>query len=85
MSENQRLARSHIPAFEAQTALDRTFKGLLSASNDGARFRRDAWVMWRHTESTRPIANRNGAKAMDNLLSATKEPDGQECSLTRAL
>ena len=75
---------SHIsPAFEAQQALERAFKGLLTATNDGARFRRDAALMWRHTESTRPVADRNGAKAMEDLLSATAEPDGQGCTLTR--
>ena len=82
-SENEQLSRSHIPAFEGQTALERGFKGLLTAGNDGARFRRDAAIMWRHTESTRPIADRKGARAMEHLLAATTEPDGQGCSLTR--
>ena len=49
LSEEGRLSRSHIPAFEAQPALERAFKGLLSASNDSARLRRDAAVMWRHS------------------------------------
>ena len=49
-SENGQLSWSHIPAFEGQTALERAFKGLLTAGNDGARFRRDASIMWRHTE-----------------------------------
>ena len=81
--ESERLPRSHIPAFEAQTALERAFKGLLTASNDGARFRRDAALMWRYMESTCPARDRNGAKAMENLLAATAELDGQGCSLTR--
>ena len=38
LSGLERLARSHIPALEAQTALERAFKGLLTASKDGARF-----------------------------------------------
>ena len=83
MSENQRLARSHIPAFEAQTALERTFKGLLSAGNDGARFRRDAAIMWRHNENTKPVTDRNGARAMEALLASTREANGEGCSLTR--
>ena len=81
--ESRRLTQSHLPAFEAQQALERAFKGLLTATNDGARFRRDAALMWRHTESTRPVADRNGAKAMEDLLSATAEPDGQGCTLNR--
>ena len=72
LSENQRLTRSHIPTFEALTALERAFKGLLTATNDRARFRRDAALMWRHIESTRPIADRNGPQATEALLAATK-------------
>ena len=34
-SDNQRLTRSHIPAFVAQTAPERAFKALLTAGNDG--------------------------------------------------
>ena len=45
--------------------LERAFRGLLTATNDGARFRRDAALMWRHIESTRTIADRNGAFAME--------------------
>ena len=60
LSQNELLTRSHIPAFEAQQALERAFKGLLTAGNDDARFRRDAELMWRHTESTKPVADRNG-------------------------
>ena len=41
-SEHEHLRRSHIPAFQGQTALERAFKGLLAAGNDGTRFRRDA-------------------------------------------
>ena len=82
-SENEQLSWSHIPAFEGQTALERAFKELLTAGNDGARFRMDASIMWRHTENIRPIADRKGAKAMEHLLAATTEPDGQGCSLTR--
>ena len=81
-SESELLTRSHITAFEAQQALERAFKGLLTAGNDDARFRRDAALMWRHFESARPVANLNGARAMEQLLSATAEPDGQGCRLT---
>ena len=38
--------------------------------------------MWRHFESARPVADLNGARAMEQLLSATAEPDGQGCRLT---
>ena len=73
---------SFILGFEAQLALERAFKGLLTASNDHIRFRRDAAVMWRHVESTRPVADRNGAKAMEELLRATTKADGRRCRLT---
>lgn len=79
ISEHEYLARTHIPAFEAQTALERAFKGLLTATNDRARFRRDAALMWRHIESTYPVADRNGARAMEDLLTATAGPDEQGC------
>ena len=82
LSEHRWLAWSHIPALDAQWALERAFKGLLTAGNDDARFRRDAALMWRHFESTRPVADRRGAGAVAYLLSATAEPDGQGCSLT---
>ena len=38
--------------------------------------------MWRYMESTRPIADRNGARAMEELLSATPGPDGRGCCFT---
>ena len=53
-SEDEQLRRSNIPAFQGQTALERAFKGLLAAGNDGTRFRRDAAVMWRHIQGYRP-------------------------------
>ena len=82
-TEDTWLAGSHIPAMDAQTALERAFKGLLAAGNDGTRFHRDAAVMWRHIKDTGPITDREGAEAMENLLAATKGPDGSGCSLTR--
>ena len=81
--ENRWQAGTHISAFEAQTALERTVKGLLTATNDPARFRRDAALMWQHMENTRPIAGREGAEAIEALLEATRGPDGHECTLTR--
>ena len=39
-------------------------------------------MMWRHTERTRPVADRNGARAMEELLKGTAGPDGQRCRLT---
>ena len=66
---------------QAQWGLERSFKGLLAASNDPVRFRRDAALMWQHVESIRPIADREGAQAMESLLAATTGPDGLGCSL----
>ena len=37
--------------------------------------------MWRHVESVRPIADREGSQAMESLLAATTGPDGLGCSL----
>ena len=53
---------------EVQWGLERAFKGLLAASNDTVRFRRDAALMWRHVESARPALDREGARAMEELL-----------------
>jgi len=46
------------------------------------KFRRNAALLWRHVESVRPIADREGAQTMENLLAATTGPDGLGCSLT---
>ena len=75
-------AGSHIPALDAQTALERAFKGLLASGNDPVRFRRDAAVMWRHVKDTGPITDQKGAEAVESLLAATMGPEGG-CSLTR--
>ena len=82
-SEHEHLRQSDIPAFQGQTALERAFKGLLAAGNDGTRFRRDAAVMWRHIKDTGPIADQQGADAVENLFAATVRRDGSGCSLTR--
>ena len=74
---------SFILGFEAQLALERAFKGLLTAGNDDIRFRRDAAMMWRHFEGARPIADRDGVRAMEELLRATADSDGRRCRLTR--
>ena len=66
----------------AQLGLDRAFKELLAADNDPIRFRRDAAFLWRHVDSVQPMADREGAWAMENLLAATTQPDGSGCSLT---
>lgn len=66
----------HLPPQWGQRALERAFKALLCAGNDDARFRRDAALMWRHFESTRPISDRNGAKEMEELLRGTMGTDG---------
>ena len=66
----------------AQWGLERAFKGLLAAGNDPVRFRRDAAFLWRHVESVRPIVDREGAGAVENLLAAAARPDGPGCSLT---
>ena len=83
LCEREWLSRTHISVLEAQTALERAFKGLLTAGNDCARFRRDAARMWRHMEGTSPIADRSGAESMEALLAATAGPDGEGCTLTR--
>ena len=67
---------------DAQWGLERAFKGLLAAGNDPMKFRRDAAFLWRHVESVRPIRDREGARAIENLLAATTGPDGTKCSLT---
>ena len=46
---------------QIQWGLERSFKGLLAAGNDTVMFRRDAALMWRHVESVRPVADRDGA------------------------
>ena len=79
--ENPRLADSWYQGLQAQWGLERSFKGLLAAENDPVRFRRDAALMWRHVESVRPIADREGAEAMESLLAATTGTDGLGCSL----
>lgn len=66
-----------MPAQWGQWALERAFKGLLTAGNDGARFRRDAAQMWRHFESSDPVSDLNGARAMEELLRGTAGPDGR--------
>ena len=38
--------------------------------------------MWQHFESTRPVSDRNEARAMEDLLRGTAGPDGQSCRLT---
>ena len=70
-SEDRHLADSEYLGLEAQWRLERSFKGLVAADNDAVRFRRDAALMWWHVESTNPIADREGAEAMENLLAAT--------------
>ena len=79
--ENPLLADSWYQGLQAQWGLERSFKGLLAADNDPVRFRRDAALMWRHIESTKPIADREGAEAMEHLLAATTGPNGLGCSL----
>lgn len=81
-SEKERWIDSECMGMEAQWGLERSFKGLLAAGNDTVRFRRDAALVWRHVERVRPIADREGAQAMEDLLAATTGPDGLGCSLT---
>ena len=66
---------------DAQWGLERGFKGLLAAGNDSIKFRRDAALLWRHVEGVQPIRDRDGARAMENLLAATTGTDGLGCSL----
>ena len=79
--EDPCLHDSELWGVQAQWGLERSFKGLLAADNDTVRFRRDAALMWRHVESVRPILDREGAQAMENLLTATTGPGGLGCSL----
>ena len=67
---------------DAQWGLERAFKALLAADNDPLKFRRDSALLWRHVESVRPIRDREGARAMENLLAATTGPGGTGCCLT---
>ena len=80
--KDRRLCHVECLGRDAQWGLERAFKGLLAAGIDGTRFRRDAALMWRHVESVRPVADREGAQAMENLLAATTGPGGQGCRLT---
>ncbi len=80
--EERELCRVECLGRDAQWGLERAFKGLLAAGNDPVRFRRDAAFLWRHVESVHPIADREGVRAIENLLAATTEPDGQSCRLT---
>ena len=80
--KDRRLCHVECLAREAQWGLERAFKGLLAAGNDAVRFRRDAALMWRHIESVWPVADREGAQAMENLLAVTTGPDGLGCCLT---
>ncbi len=79
--EDPCLHDSELWGIQAQWGLERSFKGLLAADNGTVRFRRDAALMWRHVESVRPILDREGAQAMENLLTATTGPGGLGCSL----
>ena len=79
---SRRLCHVECLGRDAQWGLERGFKGLLAADNDPIKFRRDAAFLWRHVESVRPIADREGARAMENLLAATTGPDGTGCRLT---
>ena len=81
-TKNGHLANSEFLGTETQWGLERGFKGLLAAGNDPLKFRRDAAFLWPHVESVRPIRDREGAQAMENLLAATTGPDGSGCSLT---
>ena len=70
-------------ALEAQSALERAIKAILTARNDDTRFRRDAAIVWPYIETVHPIADRQGAQAMNDLIAATTAPDKPGCSLTR--
>ena len=84
LSEHRGLARSDIPALDAQWALERAFKGLLTAGNDDARFRRDAALMWRHFESARPVADRNGAGQWRISSAPPQSRTGKDAVLPRS-
>ncbi len=77
-----RLSNSEYLGTEAQWMLEGSSKGLLAVGNDTIRSRREAALLWRRVESVRPIADREGAEAMEDLLAATTGRDGLGCSLT---
>ena len=62
-TRNRHLARSEYLGLEAQWGLERSLKGLLAASNDTGRFRRDAARMWRHVKSTQLIPSRTARES----------------------
>ena len=66
----------------SQWALQWAVKVLLYAGNDPVRFRRDAAVKSRHIQSVRPLTEPERAEAVEQLLSATAEADGERCCLT---
>lgn len=56
------------------------FQGTACRQQHTVRFRRDAALMWRQVESVRPIRDREGTQAMEDLLAATTGPDGTGCA-----
>ena len=78
LSEEERWADSEFLGMEAQWELERSFKGLLAASNDTVRFRRDAVLMWRHVESLRPTLDREGAEAMRSYWPPPRNRTGSD-------
>ena len=80
--DERELCHVECPGRDAQWGLERSFKALLASGNDAIQFRRDGAFLWRHVESVRPIQDRDGAQAVENLLAGTATPKGNECSLT---
>ena len=82
MSEKEHTTGIRTAGLEGQHALERAFRGLLTAGNDNARFRRDAALMWQHVRNAGLVSDRAGAKRMEGLLKGTTHPEQQGCSLT---
>ena len=82
MSEKEHGSGIRTAGLEGQHALERAFRGLLTAGNDNARFRRDAALMWQHVRNAGLVSDRAGARRMEELLKGTTHPEQQRCSLT---
>ena len=79
--EERELCHTECLGRNTQWGLERSFKALLAAGNYAIRFRRDAAFLWRHAESVRPIRDRDGAQAIENLLAGTATPRGKDAAL----
>ena len=80
--KDRRLCHVECLGRDAQWGLEGPSRGCWPLATMGPGSAGDAALMWRHVESVRPVADREGAQAMENLLAATTGPGGQGCRLT---